>query len=254
MTDRAAQATAFRELHRRGNPIVLFNIWDAGSAQVVAAAGARALATGSWSVAAAHGFQDGEKLPLELAIENLRRIVAVTSLPVTVDLESGYGDVASTVRQAIAAGAIGFNLEDSLVGTSELRPIAEQQGRLREARAAADATTSGVFINARTDIFLHTDANTHSDRMVDHALERAEAYAQAGADGFFVPGLIDPAKIARICKECPLPVNVMAGTATNVHELANLGVARVSYGPGPYRLAMTALREAAARAIGTAGA
>jgi len=253
MTDRAAQAIAFRELHRGGNPIVLFNIWDAGSAKAVAASGAKALATGSWSVAAAHGFEDGEKLPLQLAIENLRRIVAATSLPVTVDLESGYGDIASTVRQAVAVGAIGFNFEDGRLGTTELHSIADQAARLRDARAAADATLRGVFINARTDIFLKANANTHSDRMVDHALERAQAYAQAGADGFFVPGLIDPAKIARICKECPLPVNVMASTAMNVRELASLGVARVSYGPHPYRLAMSALQEAAARAIGGAG-
>src|SRR5690606_18996996 len=132
------------------NPIVLFNIWDAGSAKAVAASGAKALATGSWSVAAAHGFEDGEKLPLQLAIENLRRIVAATSLPLTVDLESGYGDIASTVRQAVAVGAIGFNFEDGRLGTTELHSIADQAARLRDARAAADATLRGVFINART--------------------------------------------------------------------------------------------------------
>src|SRR5690606_25650477 len=146
-----------------------------------------------------------------------------------------------------------FNFEDGRLGTTELHSIADQAARLRDARAAADATLRGVFINARTDIFLKANANSHSDRMVDHALERAQAYAQAGADGFFVPGLIDPAKIARICKECPLPVNVMASTAMNVRELASLGVARVSYGPHPYRLAIAAVREGAGAASGGAG-
>ena len=110
------RANAFHRLHIKGDPIVLFNIWDAGTAQAVAKAGAKAIATGSWSVAAAQGFKDGQALPLELALDNLTRIVASVTLPVTIDLEAGYGDapeiVADAVARAIAAGAIGFNLED----------------------------------------------------------------------------------------------------------------------------------------------
>lgn len=250
MSKQQEQACRFRELHQRGTPLVLFNVWDAGSARAIAETGAKALATGSWSVAAAHGFEDGEKIPLPLALSNLQRIVAAVDLPVSIDLESGYGDVGATVRQAIAAGAIGFNLEDSFVAEQELYSVEDQCDRIRDARAAADEILPQVFINARTDIFLIAEASTHTDEMVGAALARAGAYASAGADGFFVPGLSDHDKIARICAECPLPVNIMARPgATSVARLAALGVARISYGPHPYRLAMSALRDAALAAM-----
>jgi 2-methylisocitrate lyase-like PEP mutase family enzyme len=250
LSQQIKHAARFRELHQRGTPLALFNVWDPGSAKTIAETGAKALATGSWSVAASHGFEDGENIPLPLALANLQRIVAAVDLPVSIDLESGYEDVAATVRQAVAAGAIGFNLEDSIVAEQELYSIDEQCARIRAARAAADEILDGVFINARTDIFLLADASTHSTDMVEHALARAQAYAAAGADGFFVPGLVDLEKIARICSECPLPVNVMARPGSiSVRDFAKVGVARVSYGPHPYRLAMAALRQAALDAV-----
>ncbi|NLG77187.1 MAG: isocitrate lyase/phosphoenolpyruvate mutase family protein [Xanthomonadaceae bacterium] len=246
MSKQAEHARRFRELHRKGDPLILFNVWDAGSAKVVAETGAQALATGSWSVAAAHGFEDGEKIPLTLALANLQRIVAAADLPVTADLESGYGDVGATVQQAIRLGAIGFNLEDSIASKRELYSVEAQCERIRYARASADGIVAGAFINARTDVFLIAHPSEHTDEMVTTALERARAYADAGADGFFVPGLIDEGKIARVCAESPLPVNVMARPgATPPPRFAELGVARVSYGPHPYRIAMDALREAA---------
>jgi 2-methylisocitrate lyase-like PEP mutase family enzyme len=250
MNDQVERARRFRELHQRGNPVILFNAWDAGSAKAVAEAGAKAIATGSWSVAAADGYEDGEKIPLAVALANLERIVGSVELPVTFDLETGYGDIANAVRQAVAAGAIGFNYEDGRIGEEGLYPIDEQSARIRAARAAADAQIKGVFINARTDMFLRAEASTHSDEMVEEALRRADAYAQAGADGLFVPGLADPAKIARICEKSPLPVNIMGRPGvTKPSELARLGVARISYGPFPYRLAMEALKRAAAEAM-----
>lgn len=246
MTKQETLARRFRALHQKGNPLVLFNVWDAGSAKIVAEAGAQALATGSWSVAAAHGFEDGENLPLPLALANLQRIVAAVQVPVSIDLESGYGDVAATVRQAVAAGAIGFNLEDSIAGERRLYSIDEQGERVRAARAAADGVLQGVFINARTDVFLIRDPSEHTSSLVEEALARAAAYAAAGADGLFVPGLVDEALIARLGAESPLPVNVMARPETSsVARLTRLGVSRISYGPHPYRLAMQALRDAA---------
>lgn len=251
MKDQAERARLFRELHQPGNPVVLFNAWDAGSAKVIAETGAKAIATGSWSVAAAYGYEDGEKIPLPVALANLERIVSCVDLPVTFDLEAGYGDIASALRQAVAAGAIGCNYEDGRIGQEGLHPIAEQSARIREARAAADSVLKGVFINARTDMFLHADPSTHSDAMVEEALLRADAYAQAGADGLFVPGLADPKKIARICKESPVPVNIMLRPGiAKLSDVAKLGVARISYGPFPYRLAMEALKRAAAEAMG----
>ena len=149
MTDQARKAEQFRVLHIPGKPLVLFNIWDAGGAKAVAATGVQAIATGSWSVANANGFADGERMPLALAIDNLRRIVGATDLPVTIDLESGYGDtleaLAGTIGQAIDAGAVGCNLEDSFPADGTLRETIDQSERIRRARKAADAARSSFL-------------------------------------------------------------------------------------------------------------
>lgn len=250
MTRQALKAEQFRALHVPGKPLILFNIWDAGSAKAVTAAGARAIATGSWSVANANGSADGEQFPLASAIDNLRRIVKVTDLPVTVDLESGYGEtsaqVGETIAMAIEAGAIGCNLEDSYPKDGTLRPAADHVERVRSARQAAEAAKVPFFINARTDVFFQRDAELHDDAMVDAALERGRVYAEAGASGLFVPGLVNIALIKRVTGASPLPVNIMIGSKSPpIAELAQNGVARVSHGPGPYLLAMKTLEDAA---------
>jgi len=250
MTDQGRRAEQFRALHIPGKPLVLFNVWDAGSAKAVAASGAKAIATGSWSVANANGFADGEHIPLAYAIENLRRIVGATELPVTIDLESGYGDapevVGETVRLAIDAGAVGCNLEDSFPANGKLREPAAQADRIRRARHVADAAGIRFFINARTDVFFHAPPEQHGDAMVIEAVSRAHAYVEAGADSLFAPGLADITLIARLAKECPLPLNIMVGGSTPpLQVLAENGVARVSHGAGPYIMVMKALEEAA---------
>lgn len=250
MNEQEAKARKFRELHRKGDPLVLFNIWDAGSAGAVAEAGAKALGTSSWAVAAARGYEDGEKMPWAEVLDNIRRILSVTDLPLTVDVEGGYGDVSRTVRDAVSAGAVGLNLEDLDPGTKKALPIAEQSERVRQARAAGDRVVEGVFLNARTDLFLWTDKSTHSNEMLAEALARAEAYAKSGADGFFAPGLADPEKIERLCSRSPIPVNLTIGHGeTPIKTLAKLGVSRISYGPSPYLVAMKALKEAAAALV-----
>jgi 2-methylisocitrate lyase-like PEP mutase family enzyme len=254
MPTQVERATVFNALHTPGNPVVLFNAWDAGSAGVVARAGAKAIATGSWSVAAAHGYADGELLPLNLALATLREIVAAVDLPVTIDLESGYGRssdaVADTFAKALANGAIGANLEDQVIGSDRLYAAAEQSARLRAARRAADSAAVPAFINARTDLFLKADPATHDDALLEAALQRAASYAQAGASGFFAPGLIDERLIGRLCDACTLPVNILARPgAPSAKRLAELGVARISHGPGPYRLAMRVIEEAAREAM-----
>lgn len=248
-------ARAFHALHVPGAPLVLFNAWDAGSARAVADAGAAAIATGSWSVAAANGFADGENLSLAFALDNLRRIVAaVPALPVTIDLESGYGDppeaMAATIVAAIAAGAIGCNLEDSYPGDGSLRDSGDQAARLAAAREAADAVGVPLFLNARTDVFFQRPAAEHDMGMVEAALERARRYADAGASGLFVPGVVAETLIASIAEASPLPVNVMVMPGTPGRQrLAELGVARISHGPGPYRGAMAWLTAAAKAAM-----
>jgi 2-methylisocitrate lyase-like PEP mutase family enzyme len=248
MTDQPTKARDFRALHLPGQPLVLFNVWDAGSTRAVEKAGARAIATGSWSVAAANGFPDGEHLPIDFVIENLARIVAATALPVSIDIESGYGDdphkVGLTIQRTIAAGAIGCNLEDSVPITGKLRDTAEQVARIRHARLIADQAHLPYFINARTDVFLQNPPREHDDAMLEAAIERARAYAAAGADGIFGPGLADLRLIARLVEVSPLPVNIMVGDSTpSLDALARVGVARVSHGPGPYLTAMGALEQ-----------
>jgi 2-methylisocitrate lyase-like PEP mutase family enzyme len=254
MPDQSSRAEAFRQLHVRGNPVVIFNAWDAGSARAIAAAGARAIATGSWSVAAAHGYPDGEKLPLELAIANLERIVAAVDLPVSIDLEAGYGDhpddVDRSVTLAVRAGAIGINFEDGLRSGQGIYGIDEQVERIRAARAAADRLSVPLFINARTDFFLQAEPARHDATLVRNVKERAVAYATAGASGLFVPGIFQPEQIREVCDATALPVNVMVvPTLPPRSELAKLGVARISHGPGPYRAAMKFLEQAAREAI-----
>jgi 2-methylisocitrate lyase-like PEP mutase family enzyme len=250
MQNQLEQANTFKALHVPGRPLILFNIWDVGSAKAVAAGGARALATGSWSVAAANGFPDGERIPLDLCIANLRRIVDAVDLPVSLDLESGYGvdpaAVGEAFARAVQAGAIGCNIEDSFPDNGSLRETADQVARLKAARAAADGLGVPAFLNARTDVFFQAGSDRHDEGMVATALERGRAYADAGADGLFVPGLVGERLIGLLVEGSPLPVNIMAGAATPpAARLAELGVARISHGPGPYRQAMRALEEAA---------
>ena len=250
------KAKAFGALHQKGDPIVLYNIWDAGTAKAVADAGAKALATGSWSVAAAHGYADGEKLPMSVLIETAKSITAVIDLPLSVDFEGAYSPepvgAAANVAKLVEVGAIGINFEDRVVNGDGLYPVENQSARIRAIREMADAKNIPFFINARTDLFLaESDLAKHAG-LVDEAIERGRAYAAAGGSGFFVPGLIDPGLIEKICAASSLPVNIMMRTgAPDVKTLAKLGVGRISYGPGPYRSMMEKLKQEAAAIYGS---
>jgi 2-methylisocitrate lyase-like PEP mutase family enzyme len=247
MVSQTEKYAAFAALHVPGDPLILFNIWDAGSARAVAEAGAKALATGSASVAAAHGFDDAEGLPIGMALANAALIVGATALPVTIDFEGAYAvepeGVAANMKRLHATGAIGCNFEDQVVGGEGLHAIQAQAERIRAAR---EAVGTDFFINARTDIFIQKREG-HDEAMVDAALERANAYAEAGASGFFVPVLHDLSLLERLCARSPLPVNFMAwpGSPTAA-DVAKAGVARVSHGPFPHKAAMQALKDAAA--------
>lgn len=240
----STRARAFADLHQPGAPLVLYNIWDAGSAAALVKAGAQALATGSWSVAAAQGYGDGEEMPLEILLQIVSRITATCDLPLTVDFEGGFATDAATLtanaQRLVATGAVGINFEDQIVGGEGLYSIADQAERVAAMRTA----DPDYFINARTDLFLkERDADRHAD-LIETALERAVAYAEAGASGFFVPGLTDAGLIARITEASPLPVNVMMRGGMQLTDMATAGVARASYGPGPYAKAMKQLGEA----------
>ena len=253
----AQKARDFTDLHVPGTPVVLYNIWDAGGARTIVEAGAKAVATGSWSVAAAHGYPDRQAIPLDLVLRIVARIAETVDVPVTLDFEGAYAvapdDVAANVARVIAAGAIGVNFEDHVVGGEGLHAPDAQCARIAAIRRAADAADIPFFINARTDLFLkERDRARHAD-LVAEAQARAAAYADAGASGFFVPGLVDPGLIGGVCKAVTLPVNVMMlSGAPSIAELAALGVARVSYGPGPYVEAMKTLASRFAEVAGGA--
>ncbi len=238
----------FGDLHIPGDPLVLVNIWDAGSAMAVAAAGARALATGSYGVAGAQGIPDGEAFSLDDAIATLERIVAITDLPVSIDLEAGYGQDATEVRRSVQrardAGACGINMEDRMPGEDELLAPDIYAERL------AAAASTGLWVNARCDVFRGRSAEADGAALVEQVLERAKIYADAGAGSLFVPFLSDAGCIGAICKASPLPVNILRSPDGPGHaELARLGVARISHGHQPWAAAMKWLREQAVRVL-----
>lgn len=256
MTTQNDKARAFRDLHVAGTPLVLYNIWDAGSAKAVEHAGAAALATGSWSAAAAQGHEDGEEMPLDNALCLARQVVSGTRLPVTFDFEGAYAlapaDVAANTCKLIETGVVGLNFEDQVVGKPGLHAITDQAKRIRAIRSAADKAGVPIFINARTDLFLKAETGTNHASLIEQAIEREAAYREAGADGYFVPGLTQPELIRSICQRASLPINVMAGDGfDDIAAIAGLGVARVSFGPSPYIALMATLKERAAKAMAT---
>ena len=239
----------FAALHVPGDPVILYNIWDVGSAQAVVAAGAKALATGSHPVADANGWPDGQKVPMGFAFANAMRIVEAVDVPLTVDFESAYStdpeEGGENVAKLKATGAVGCNFEDQVIGGEGLHPLDLQVKRIEAIRRAVG---DDFYLNARTDLFLKTQ--TYSDALIDQVIERGKAFADAGASGFFVPRLSDARQIERVVREVPLPLNVIAFPgAPPKAEWASAGVARVSHGPFPHRALMAKLEEMAREAI-----
>jgi 2-methylisocitrate lyase-like PEP mutase family enzyme len=233
-----------------GDPVVLYNIWDVGSALAVVAAGAKALATGSHPVADANGWPDGQQVPIDFALANATRIVDSVAVPLTVDFESAYavdpGEAGANAARLAGTGAVGCNFEDQVIGGDGVHPLDLQ---VRRIRAIRDAVGGEFFINARTDLFLKTQ--TYDDALVDQVIERGKAFAEAGASGLFVPRLADPKQIERVVREVPLPLNVIAFPgAPHKSVWAGAGVARISHGPFPHRALMATLQDMAKAAIG----
>ena len=245
----ASKFETFASLHVPGNPVVLYNIWDVGSALAVVKAGAEALATGSHPVADANGWPDGQKVPIDFALANTTRIVNAVELPLTVDFEGAYStdpqEGGANVARLAATGAIGCNFEDQVIGGEGLHPLDLQVERIRAIRQAVG---NQFFINARTDLFLKTQ--TYDDALIDQVVERGKAFADAGANGFFVPRLGDPRQIERVVREVPLPLNVIAFPGAPDKKIwAEAGVARISHGPFPHRTLMAKFEEMAREAI-----
>ena len=245
MTDLATRARTLNALHEAPEILVLANVWDVVSAQVVAATdGAKALATASHSIASSFGYEDGENIPLDLHLGMVERIVAAVDLPVTMDFEAGYGDAGETARRAIAAGVVGGNLED------QLRPLDEAVAAVEAVLAAGRDAGIDFALNARTDAFQGAGADAaRREAALQEAIRRGQAFLQAGAPVVFVPGVVAREEIEALVDGLGprrLTVISVPGVSLPVAELQELGVARVSTGPFTQRVALTALQDAAA--------
>ena len=244
VTGQREKAERLRALHRGPPILVLPNAWDAASARVFAAhPRCRAIGTASAAIAPSLGYEDHERTPRELMLEAVGRIARAVELPVTADLEAGYGDSAGTAEGAIGAGAVGLNLEDSTHEPDEpLAPIGEQADKIAAVREVGARLGVPLVINARVDVYL-TEVGEPGERLTLTAT-RARAYREAGADCIFVVGVRDAGTIGALVREIDAPLNVLGGSgAPPVPELERLGVARVSVGPGPFRATLRLLEQ-----------
>jgi 2-methylisocitrate lyase-like PEP mutase family enzyme len=248
-TDQEKKAFQFRALHRASQPLVVANAWDAASARIFEEAEFPAIATTSAGIAFSQGYPDGERIPLAHMLETVARICKVVAVPVTADMESGYGNapeaVERTTTRVIEAGAVGMNLED---GTRyPEKPLADLPLQLEKLKAVKEASKRAgvsIVLNARTDAYLrHTGS---AREQFEEALRRAKLYRDAGADCIFVPGLSDKTLISEIVRELDHPINILvtAGSPT-IAELKGLGVARVTFGSGPMRATLKLLQQMA---------
>jgi 2-methylisocitrate lyase-like PEP mutase family enzyme len=238
--DQKEKADRLRALHAGPDILVLANVSDAVGARIVEAEGFPAVATSSAGVAAVLGYPDGQRIPGREMLFMIERIAHTVDVPVTADIEAGYGDPVRTARDVIAAGAVGMNLEDMEGHT--LIPLERQLESIRAVRAAADATGVPLVLNARTDIFLakHGDAGTRFDR----AVERLNAFREAGADCLFAPGVVDMLTLIRLVSAVKGPLNILATVGSpSIAELQRAGVRRVSLGSGPSRVALGVYRR-----------
>lgn len=244
------KAKAFLAMHSGGDPLLLPNVWDVASARIVEEAGFPALATTSAGVAFSLGYPDGQKIHKDRMMAAIAHIARAVKVPVTADVESGYGNdpeaVARTARAVIMGGAIGLNLEDA-TGDRE-RPLLDlsvEVEKIRAVRDTADKFDVALVINARTDVYL-LQVGEPSSRY-DETIRRLSAYRDAGADCVFAPGLKEVTTIKRLVADLKCPVNILAGPGSpSVRELQALGVARVSLGSGPMRATLGTLRRIAA--------
>src|SRR3954469_4829808 len=228
MPDLAVRARALLDLHTAPEILVLANVWDVVSAQVVAATeGVRALATASHSIAATFGYEDGENIPLDLHLSMVGRIIRAVDLPVTMDMEAGYGDPGETARRAIGLGVVGGNLED------QMKPLDDAIAAVEAVLAAGRKAGIDFVLNARTDAFVRAERGVDRSEVVTEAVRRGRAYLELGAPVVFVPGAVVREEIAALVEGLgrgKLSVISVPRVSPPTRELQDLGVARVSTG------------------------
>jgi len=243
------KASAFRAMHSGKEILLLPNVWDVASARIVEEVGLGAIATTSAGIAFSLGYPDGQKISREEMMAAVARIARSVRVPVTADVEAGYGntpeDAARTAQGVIEAGAVGLNLEDA--ASDPGTPLIElplQLEKIRAVREAAASLKAPLVLNARTDVYLLQVGDPA--KRYDEAVRRLRAFRDAGADCVFLPGVRDAATIGRLVSDLQCPVNILAGPGSpSVPELQKLGVARVSLGSGPMRATLGLLRRLA---------
>jgi 2-methylisocitrate lyase-like PEP mutase family enzyme len=248
MAELRERARTLLDLHTEPEILTLANVWDVASAEVVASVdGVRALATASHAISAAFGYEDGEKIPLDLHLDMVERIAAATDLPVSMDLEAGYGDPGETARRAIAAGVVGANLEDRVA------PLDEAVAAVEAVLSAGRDAGIDFVLNARTDVFVLREKGADRGELMREAVRRGRAFLEAGATVVFVPGVMTRDEIEVLVGELgPGKTSLIAvpGVTPASRELQELGVARVSAGPFTMYAALNALRDATATFVG----
>jgi 2-methylisocitrate lyase-like PEP mutase family enzyme len=249
MSAQVQKAERFRALHNGGRILVLPNIWDPGGARLLEWLGYSAVATASASVAYSLGYDDCQQITFDAMLDVVHRVAAAVNVPVTADMEWGYAeqpqDVAENIRQIVRAGAVGINLEDSIREGEVLFDTDFQCARIRAVREMAQQEGVPLFINARTDVFWPRVPGSDAEKFAA-AVERARAYLQAGADGFYPIILGDLPTLKRLCQAIPAPINVLAPTAgATLRELEEAGIARLSLGPALMWASLTLMRKIA---------
>jgi 2-methylisocitrate lyase-like PEP mutase family enzyme len=241
----SAKASELLRLHQAPEILQVVNVWDAITAKVMAdVPGTTALATASHSIAASLGYEDGENIPVDEMIAFVGRIAAATDLPVSADLESGYGNPGETTRKAIAAGIVGANIED------QMRPLADAVNQMSAVVHAASTEGIDFVLNARTDAFLKGKDRDPGEVLAD-AIARGKAFLDVGATTVFVPGLLDEPTVTALVEGIgwnKVSVINVPGSLPPA-KLQELGVARISYGPWTQRVALTALADTAAKLL-----
>ncbi|MEO6136490.1 MAG: isocitrate lyase/phosphoenolpyruvate mutase family protein [Ginsengibacter sp.] len=247
----------FKELHGNGKLLVLPNVWDPLSALLLESLGYPAIATASASIALSNGFRDGEKIPFEQVLNILNTIVKGVEVPVTADIESGYAtndsELKENIKRLIDTGIAGINIEDSSPASGELISISDQCKKISIIRNIAVEKNVSLFINARADVYIHP-GNLSKEEILSETISRGKAYKDAGADGFYPIVLKEKESIERIISAVGLPVNILLLPGIpNFEALQNMGVARISLGPGFLKIAVNTMKNVAKKLLAYEG-
>jgi 2-methylisocitrate lyase-like PEP mutase family enzyme len=252
-----AKAIAFKALHHSGEMLIIPNIWDPLGARLLESLGYPAIATASASVALTNGYDDGEQIPLHDALTRITEITRIVKVPVSADFESGYAgndvQLQRNVELLLQTGVVGLNFEDFNMRTGELYPVDVQCKRIKVIRKVADAAGVPLFINARTDVYLR--ANLYpQDKKLDETMSRGMAYLDAGGDCFFPPGMKDKDELSKLIHALKSPLNIIAVPGIpDFKTMEEIGVARLSLGPGYLKIAIKAMKDLALKLKGHDG-